>query len=93
MNSRDLDDTRLLLKTIEASVGRMWPAVSGELAGKKPDVQAAILADLTATWLAGNIVPDDATETRKVRNQLLREYTKYVRDLIPFHEPPRARVQ
>lgn len=80
---------RDLLKEIERSVERLWPAVKAELAGQGPMVQGAILADLTAIWLAGHVVPGDAAATKRLRDKILRAHITGVWDLVPVNEPER----
>jgi hypothetical protein len=41
------------------------------LAGHSPEVQGAVIADLTAIWLAGHHVAGDEDATRKMRDALL----------------------
>jgi hypothetical protein len=52
------------------------------LHGLEPAVVGAILADLTATWLAGF----QGEEIDRVREQLLKFHVKHIRDLIPVNE-------
>jgi hypothetical protein len=51
------------------------------LAGQGADVQSAVLADLTAMWLAGHIA-ETKKQTKRVREMLLRDHVKLIRDLI-----------
>jgi hypothetical protein len=51
------------------------------LAGKPPELQAAVLADLLAIWLAGHYVEGDEAATRKMRAELLAEHCVAVRQL------------
>jgi hypothetical protein len=51
------------------------------LAGLGSDLQGAILADLTAMWLAGHIAADRET-TQAMRKQILDMHIEAVRDLI-----------
>ena len=55
------------------------------LAGQGGDVQSAVLANLTALWLAGHIGPT-VRATKRVREMLLRDHVKLIRDLIPASE-------
>ena len=49
------------------------------LAGKPPEIQGAVLAELLAVWLAGHHVAGDAEATRKVRADLLAAHCHAVR--------------
>jgi hypothetical protein len=51
------------------------------LAGKDPQLQSAVLADLTALWLAGFVIKGDPKETRALREELLRRHFELVRQL------------
>jgi hypothetical protein len=56
------------------------------LGGNDPAVQSAALADLSAMWIAGHFVPNSVSGTKQLRNQLLREHVKLIRDLVPLNE-------
>jgi len=56
------------------------------LAGRDPCVQGAALGDLTATWLAGHIVPGDPGATKELRRQLLAQQMELIVNLIPLNE-------
>jgi hypothetical protein len=53
-------------------------AVQKKLAGKGPDVQGAVLADLLSMWLAGH--------HPNMRDELLHFHIDKVRDLVPLSE-------
>ena len=55
------------------------------LAGKPPEVQGILLADLVAIWLAGHLVVGDAPATAKLRETLLRAHLRAVRKLLPIN--------
>ncbi len=63
-------------------------AIRPLLAGRPPEVQGAVLADLTATWLASHF-STDANKTVALREQLLVMHIEFVRRLIPLNELPR----
>jgi hypothetical protein len=56
------------------------------LGGNDPAVQSAALADLAAMWIAGHFVPHNLAGTKQLRNQLLREHVKLIRQLVPLNE-------
>ncbi len=55
------------------------------LAGQSPEVQSAVLANLTALWLASHMGPDAET-TAAYRRGLLDGHVQLVRDLIESSE-------
>jgi hypothetical protein len=55
------------------------------LAGKPPVLQAAVLADLLAIWLAGYHIAGDAAATRKLRAELLADHCAVVRQLAEIN--------
>ena len=70
----DLETVRTLLNDI-----------SSLLAGKPPQVQGAVLADLLARWLAGHIDLDSSSKTDKLREEILREHLDVIRKLVPVN--------
>jgi hypothetical protein len=52
------------------------------LAGRPPELQGAVVADLLAMWLAGDLVPSDPEATREIRERILAEHVEAVRELI-----------
>jgi hypothetical protein len=52
------------------------------LAGHDPAVQGAVLADLTAMWLAGHMGED----SEELRELLLSGFVELVRKLVPINE-------
>jgi len=53
------------------------------LAGKSPEVQGVVLAELLSKWLAGHIDLDSKESTRRTREDLLRVHVDTVRKLVP----------
>jgi hypothetical protein len=51
------------------------------LAGRAPEVQGAVLADLLAMWLAGHHTAGDEDATRRLRADLLAHHCAAVRAL------------
>jgi hypothetical protein len=66
---------------VAAACTRIYPILSG----LGPDIVPAVLADLTAMWLA-NWQGNDATKVKKMREQMLTEYVSLVRKLVPINE-------
>lgn len=64
-------DTRRQAIEVRKVVNRIKPL----LAGRQPEVQGAILADLLSLWLAGH-------HPRELREQLLTMHIEKVRELI-----------
>jgi hypothetical protein len=52
------------------------------LAGKEPPLQGAVLADLTALWLAGFVIKGDPKGTHALREELLLRHFELVCQLI-----------
>jgi len=52
------------------------------LAGNSPEVQGAVLAELTAIWLAGHRVPGDPRAQQSLRAELLAMHIEAVTDLV-----------
>jgi hypothetical protein len=55
------------------------------LAGRAPEVQGTVLADLLAIWLAGHHVAGDEDATRKMRAELLSMHCTMVRELTSIN--------
>jgi len=55
------------------------------LAGRAPEVQGAILADLLAIWLAGHHIAGDSPATRALRNDLLAMHLAGVEELVTIN--------
>jgi len=56
--------------------------IKPHLAGRSPEVQGAILADLLAIWLAGHQVEGDPGATRELRGELLAMHLLAVEQLV-----------
>lgn len=54
------------------------------LAGRGPEVQSAVLADLTARWLSGYRGPGAA----EMRERMLEHYLRYIRLLVASGDNP-----
>jgi hypothetical protein len=59
--------------------------VAALLSGHPPERQGAVLADMTATWVAGHIVPDDPKATYEMRRALLKMHFREIAHMIEFH--------
>lgn len=66
------------LHQVESVAAKMAPF----LAGLSSHMQGAILAELTATWLAGHIIAGSPHGSRALRECLFTAYTEAVRDLL-----------
>ena len=60
-------------------------AIRPMLAGRRPEVQSAALADLLAQWLAGHVMLGDPKQTRKKRKQMLKMHLVAVEALIDIN--------
>lgn len=68
---------------VERIVEQIRPLLFPLLAGKPPEIQGAVLADLTAIWLAGHFHVHDPSATAELRELLLKHHIAAVRELIP----------
>ena len=60
-------------------------AIRPLLAGRSPEVQGAVLADLLAMWLAGHVMLGDPKATKRMRDETLEVHLKGVRALIDLN--------
>jgi hypothetical protein len=56
--------------------------ISPILAGRNPEVQSAVIADLLAKWVLGFQVPGDVGATADIQAHVLAGHIKLVMDLI-----------
>ena len=59
--------------------------ISALLHGNPPGVQGAALAELVARFVAGHFNEDGREASDKVRRNVLHDFVKLVRGLVPFH--------
>lgn len=69
----------------------IWPLIAPRLRGKPPEVQSAVLADLTAKWVLAHYVPGNPAEQAEFRRQLLQDHIELIRDLVEIAD--RERMQ
>jgi len=74
-------------KITAVAVSELVECISPYLTRKDPVVVSAALADLVATWLAGLVANGDpeSAESWDYRNQMLGEWHKCCKDLIPVN--------
>jgi hypothetical protein len=72
---------RTMNRTFSEQVMEGVEAIKPLLAGKAPELQSAILADLTSTWLCGMVVLGDKEGTRQARDWALSAYIELVVNL------------
>lgn len=65
------------LHQVESTAEKIAPF----LAGLSSHMQGAIIAELTATWLAGHVIVDSPHGSRALRECLFTAYIEAVRDL------------
>lgn len=75
------DDPAVLARVEEVTA--TVAAIRPMLAGRSPEVQSGVLADLTSMWLAGMMFNEDV-ET--LRSELLANFLNTVLELIPVNE-------
>lgn len=54
------------------TVRRLYEQIRPMFAGQDPHIVGFVLADLTATWLAGHVIEGDNDATERMRAKLLR---------------------
>jgi len=84
LGSDDSDGKAVRVRELVEKIGPL-------LHGQGPEVQSAVLADLTAMWLAGHMLLDDVGEidaaaTERLRLELLTEHVRLVDNLIRPNE-------
>jgi hypothetical protein len=62
----------------DALVDRIAPI----LAGSDAELQGAVLADLTAIWIAGHRTPGDRADGDCMRESLMHMHVRHVRELV-----------
>jgi len=65
----------------DALLDRVMPI----LAGQRAELQGAVLAELTAIWLAWHRVPGDRAEGDQVRAELLALHSRHVGELVAMY--------
>ena len=73
------------LSAVRTAVDSLWPELKRILGGRPAKLQGAILADLTAIWIAGHVERGDPAATRRLRDQLVLHQLDYVDQLIPIN--------
>ncbi len=66
--------------------GELGNQISLLLHGHPPAVQGAVLATLTAMFLAGHIIEGSKSKTDAVRDEVLEVHIRTVRRMIPIVE-------
>jgi hypothetical protein len=71
-----------LIKRVVDIVEQIGPLLSGQ----GPGVQGAVLADLTAMWLASHIVPGDEPASLNARRQIFQVHVEHIWELVRVNE-------
>lgn len=71
--------------TAFAEIRNAVERIKPHLAGRSPEVQGAILAELLSIWLAGHQVEGDSDATRKLRGEVLAVHLVGVEQLVPVN--------
>lgn len=58
------------------------------LAGEDPEVQGAALAEMMATFLRGHRIVDGSADENEMRETMLTQWLKTVRELLLLHSQP-----
>lgn len=69
-------------RQVQALSAELWPLIAPRLAGRPPEVQSSVLADLAAGWLAGHVVAGDPAATTRLRAELFDLFVRLVADLV-----------
>jgi hypothetical protein len=77
----------------EEEVLKIAALIKPLLAGKEPQVQSAVLAELLSIWLAGHFVEGDAEQTRELRSELLANHCMLVRQLVMVNDPHQVKEE
>jgi hypothetical protein len=75
-----------IIRQAEIISRELMPVISKALGGKPAMVQGAVLADLTAIWLAGHVVRDDPAATASLREDLLSAHVDGIRSLVDYYD-------
>jgi hypothetical protein len=75
-----IDDAKQVGRALEIS-----RQIQPMLAGLRPDLQGAVLADLTSMWVAAHMTPD-RNNTQAIRAEVLKMHVEAVLDLIDASE-------
>ena len=68
-----------------AAADALMDCIAPILAGRSPELQGAVIADMTALWLAGHRVQGDRAEGDRVREKLLQLHATHVRELVEMY--------
>jgi hypothetical protein len=63
---------------------KLSPLFQQQLVHQHPAVQAGVLCDLVALWLAGHFIEDSVAETRRLRAELLTDFLITIERLVPI---------
>jgi hypothetical protein len=68
-----------------AAVEPIVESIKPLLAGRAPEIQIAVIADLLAIWLHGHQSLDKKL-SRQLREELLHRHVEYVRKLVEIYD-------
>jgi hypothetical protein len=83
MEERLMPRPRKKIMPPDQLIARLVDWIRPLLADHPPEIQAGVLADLVAIWLAGHFAGDKTTDLRET---LLKLHIEAVRKLIPINE-------
>jgi hypothetical protein len=63
----------------------IWPVIKPHLLGRPPEIQAGILADVTALWLTAYAIEGDAAATADRHTEMLDSYIGLVQRLLDLN--------
>jgi hypothetical protein len=76
-------------RRFHASADALMLRIKPLLAGRSPELQGAVIADLAAIWIAGHRCSDPAEE-RQMHQHLLALHCEHVRELVDMYVEARS---
>jgi hypothetical protein len=77
----DADETAAVLRVAATIANNLF-------VGQRPDLIAAVLAELMSTFLLNHRIPNDLKRQKELREEMLTEWCATVRDLVAIETAP-----
>jgi len=81
VSAAEADDPAAFGARADALLDRIAPLIEGQSA----ELQGAVIADMTAIWVAGHRVAGNRADGDLLREGLLRMHAEHVRELIAMY--------
>jgi len=88
MSKAEWDALSVEASALSAEAGELTHQIRPLLAGKSPEVQGAVLGELTATWIAG-FRSEDPKDQQALRRNMLAMQFQYVWELVEAEDADR----